>query len=213
MRLVLMLLALVFALTAPARAINLKVEPGRIIMADRLYGDRDYDALVIALNANPHIRTVLMRNFYGGLNLSTIIGVANLIRERGLATEVSGACVSACAIAFLGGVRRRTAADANPQGTYVAFHGAYRRGLVASDWESTVSSAVRRLTGGRMSEALIKDAYNLDQDGFLAFYDGKRYRRPDGTSVFRCAGTERKKTHDCPGIKGIDGISQGVFTP
>lgn len=211
-RVTMLMLALAMGFISSAHAVQLKIDGNRIVVSDRFYGDGDFDAFLQLVNSNPQIRTVLMRNFYGGIQLVTVIGVANFIREKGLSTEVSGACISACAIAFLGGVSRRTAPDANPKGTFVGFHGAYRNGLIAKDWEMTITNALRRLSGGRMNENIIRDAYNLDQNGYVAFYDGRRYRRADGTSIFRCAGNERKKTHDCPGLKGTDAYTQGIYT-
>ena len=197
---------------APAQAVDLSLSQGRIVMSGVLYGDRDFDQLQAFVKAHPEARTVLMRNFFGGINMSTFIGVASFIRERGLATEVSGACISACAIAFLGGVTRRTAADAKPQATFVAFHGISQRGNLAEEWRLTFTNALKRLTGGRMSDVVATQSFEVFDSGYIAFYDGRRYKRPDGTSVFRCVGTERKKTHDCPGMKGVDAHVQGVYT-
>lgn len=205
-------IALAGKFISPAYAVDLSIDHNRIVMSGILYGDREFDRLLAYVKEHPQARTVLMRNFFGGINMSTFVGVANFIREQGLSTEVSGRCVSACAIAFLGGVTRRTAPDANPEGTFVAFHGISQRGQLAEEWRGTFVNALKRLTGGRMSEVVATQSFEVFNDGYIAFYDGHRYKRPDGTSVFRCAGNERKKTHDCPGIKGVDAHMQGVYT-
>lgn len=195
-----------------ASAANYAVEGSRLVISDKLYGDRDIDRFADVLRSHPEVKTIVMKNFYGGVHMSGFLNITKMINDHGLATEVDGPCISACALAFIGGVRRGAAPGADPKRTFVAFHGIYRAGRQSDTYRQTYVSAVRRYTGGRMSAKLAGDAYDLPQSGYVAFYDSRQMKRPDGSSVFMCTGKEKRKTADCPAVPAIDAYAAGVFT-
>ena len=77
-----------------------------------------------ALAKSTSIRTVVVRNSPGGY-VPTAYEIANLMREKGLRTAVSGYCNSGCSRIFLGGVDRRFTDDYPLSLTNVGFHGHY----------------------------------------------------------------------------------------
>lgn len=62
------------------------------------------DRLTDALSRHPEIKTVGIGS--AGGNVIEAIKAGHLVRQLGLETQLSGECVSACPIFFLGGVRR-----------------------------------------------------------------------------------------------------------
>jgi hypothetical protein len=62
-------------------------------------------SLAAALARNPGVKEIVLDSDGGFVNQGR--AVARLIEQRGLDTRVVGRCKSACAIAFMGGVRRR----------------------------------------------------------------------------------------------------------
>lgn len=83
---------------------NLIVRGDKLIVRGPV--ERDfYDALKKALQENPGIKTVVLGS--DGGNVVGAIRAGFMIRERGLDTEVSDHCLSACPLVFMGGVNRR----------------------------------------------------------------------------------------------------------
>ena len=195
-----------------ARAADYKIDGSRLTISGTFYGDREFDDFTTMVRKEPAIKTIVMKQFYGGVNMSNSLSFPKFIRESGLATEVDGPCFSACATAFVGGVRRGLAPTADPNKTVVGFHGAYQAGRVYEPFEITYVNAIRRYTGGRMSEAMIRRAYWLPQNGFLAFFDPRRGTNEKGQSVFVCTGKEKRQVADCEALAGVDGYKVGVFT-
>lgn len=62
------------------------------------------DRLRNALSRHPEVKTVAIGS--GGGSVMEAIEAGYLVRQMGLSTQLSGECVSACPIFFLGGVRR-----------------------------------------------------------------------------------------------------------
>lgn len=69
------------------------------------------------LTGAPDLRRVYLNS--GGGRTGPAMGLARMIRARGLDTQVSGDCLSACTLIFLGGVRRIIGAEAR-----LGFHAA-----------------------------------------------------------------------------------------
>jgi hypothetical protein len=81
------------------------------MQADRdylwIYGDiveGFYEDLVAILNAHPQVTTVGLGS--GGGSVRDAVLAGQEIRKRGLDTQLSGPCYSACPLVFIGGVRR-----------------------------------------------------------------------------------------------------------
>ena len=72
-----------------------------------VYGDvveGFYEQLVSTLNAHPEIQTVAIGSAGGSVRDAILSGLE--IRSRGLQTQLTGACLSACPLVFMGGVER-----------------------------------------------------------------------------------------------------------
>ncbi len=72
-----------------------------------VYGDvvdGFYEQLLYVLNANPQVTHVSLGS--GGGNVRDAVLAGYEIRKRGLSTQLSGPCYSACPLVFIGGERR-----------------------------------------------------------------------------------------------------------
>ena len=203
-----------FALSAfVADAAQFRVEGSRLYVSGEMHGDREFERFAAMIRNNPAVKTIVMKDFYGGaVQWGSFTTITKFIRDQKLATEVDGPCVSACALAFLSGVRRSTAPGADPKRSFIGFHGIYNSlgGTHASEFQGTFVNALRRYTGGRMPEAVARKAFSLPRDGFLAFFDARKGKGKNGVSVVLCEHFGRDD--GCIGITGIDGLSAGVFT-
>lgn len=197
-----------------AEAASFTVDGNRLIISGALYGDHEFGRFTGYLRANPGITTVVMKDFFGGMTQAgSFLAITEVIRARKLTTEVDGPCVSACALAFLGGVKRGTAPGANPERSFVAFHGVYTGGGVHSDeFKPMFVNALRRYTGGKMPEKVALKAFSLPPDGFIAFFDKRRTKGKKGVSVILCEDFKKADEGGCVGVTGIDAYSAGVFT-
>ena len=198
---------------SPLRRRNLRIDGSRLYVSGEMHGDREFERFAAMIRDNPAVKTIVMKDFYGGaVQWGSFTTITKFIRDRKLATEVDGPCVSACALAFLGGVRRSTAPGADPKRSFIGFHGIYNGhgGTHASEFQGTFVNALRRYTGGRMPEAVARKAFSLPRDGFLAFFDARKGKGKNGVSVVLCEHFGRED--GCVGITGIDGLSAGVFT-
>ena len=77
-----------------------------------------------ALNANPSVKTLILRNSPGG-DVKAAYAIGNMVREKQLRTAVSGFCNSGCSRLFLGGIERLFTDDYPADLTHVGFHGHY----------------------------------------------------------------------------------------
>ena len=74
------------------------------------------EALGRMLGAHPGVQRILLES--GGGSIAEARGAVRVIREHALATHVDGHCASACALIFVGGIRRSMGSTAR-----VGFHG------------------------------------------------------------------------------------------
>ncbi len=195
---------------SPVAAADYRVDGNRLTVSGAFYSDREFGRFAAYVRENPAVDTIVMKDFSGGMHMTGFLNFTRFIRDRKLATEVDGPCMSACALAFLGGVRRGLAPGADPKTSVVAFHGVYdMAGKPYEPFEGTFVSALRRYTGGRMSAAVARRAFSLPQNGLLMFFDPKRGKRRDGLSVVICE--DLRRTETCAAVRGIDALSAGVF--
>jgi hypothetical protein len=213
-RLVACVVGAIFAVAASAAdAAQFRVDGPRLYVSGEMHGDREFERFAALIRDNPAVKTIVMKDFYGGaVQWGSFTTITKFIRDKNLATEVDGPCVSACALAFLGGVRRSTAPGADPKKSFVAFHGIYNSlgGTHASEFQGTFVNALRRYTGGKMPESVALKAFSLPRNGFLAFFDARKGKGKNGASVILCEHFGRED--GCVAITGIDGLSAGVFT-
>jgi hypothetical protein len=196
----------------PAEAAEFSIDGVRLTMSGTIYGRHEFETLSKLIRENPAVKIVVMKNFYGGrAGTAGFFNFTKFIRDNKLATEVDGACVSACAIAFMGGVQRSVSPKADPKKSFVAFHGLYiRGGKLVEEYEPTYVAALQRYYGGRMPAAVAKRAYTMPKNGFLAFFDG---RKAGGEiSVILCEDARKFSSGGCKGITDVDAHKVGVYT-
>lgn len=206
---------LVFAgLAAPAAAADFKIDGERLTISGTIYGRHEFETLARFIRDNPKVTIIVMKDFYGGrAGTAGFFNFTKFIRDNKLSTEVDGACFSACAVAFMGGVRRSISPKADPKKSFVAFHGAYfGGGRPDKGFEKTFVSALRRYSGGRMPEIVARLAYAMPPKGFLLFLDARKAKPKGGISVIACKDGDLLAKGDCIGVSDIDSRKVGVFT-
>jgi len=203
-------LCLAAIIAPPAAAMEMRVEGNRMILSGMVDG-QTANAVMMTLAGNRAIDTVVLRNSGGGA-AGAMIALADALRERRVTTMVDGRCLSACAMIFMGGVRRTIAPGADARRTFVGFHGVQQPHQPARDWDQAMVSAIRRFSGGRVSPALALDMVSLPRAGYAAFWHPRHFRRADGASVAWCVGGEANRPEGCRGRGGIDGLRAGIFT-
>lgn len=214
-------LAVQFALAVPAAAMDFRVAGNQLVMSGRTGGD-ELAKLRDLIPENPQIDTVILRDAPGG-KVYTAQRLGEMIGERGWRTAVSGSCMSACVLIFLGG-RERHFADGKPGNrTYIAIHTPIYSVDRGQTWPLPRTPVPREQgplvywmmerVGDRGDRALLERGIGNDHpDGFLYFFDHVRLRRPDGVSVFQCKGPEKRKVADCEKIPGKDALQSGLVT-
>ena len=205
--------ALVMSWSAPpAEAAEFSVDGERLTMSGAIYGRHEFETLSRLVRDKPAVKIIVMKNFYGGrAGTAGFFNFTKFIRDSKLSTEVDGACVSACAIAFMGGVKRSISPKADPKKSFVAFHGLYiRGGKLVEDYEPTYVAALQRYSGGRMPANVAKLAYSMPKDGFVAFRDGRK--AGSKISVIVCQDARKMRSGGCEGVTDVDAHKVGVFT-
>lgn len=207
-------LIMLAGLPALATAADFKVDGERLIMSGRIYGRHEFETLSKLIRDNPKVSIIVMKDFYGGrAGTAGFFNFTKFIRDNKLSTEVDGACFSACAVAFMGGVKRSISPKADPKKSFVAFHGAYYPGGRPDEaFEATFVSAMRRYSGGRMPETVAKYAYAMPPKGFLLFLDARKAKPKSGISVIACEDGEQLGKGGCTGITDVDAHKVGVYT-
>jgi len=203
-----------------AAAMDVRLAKEQIIMSGPIDGGelaklRD----VMADPAARSVDTVVLRDSPGG-DYWTSQRIAELIRERGWRTAVSGHCFSGCALMFLGGRTRHFTDDKPALQTQLAFHGTYyvRDGIgsVRGDLNPVTTYAARqwikRHTDGKMSDAMLERFERLPGSDFIHFFDPHRLPRKDQPSVFVCPRDKQEGKYRCTSIGGTDVYQEGIVT-
>lgn len=203
-----------------ANAMEFRVAGNQLVMSGRIAGN-EVAMLRDLAPANPQIDTVVLRDAPGG-NIYVAQRLAEMIGERGWRTAVSGSCMSACVLIFLGG-RERHFADGKPGNlTFIAIHTPIfaGEGQIWPPPRSTLQGAqgpmihwMMQRVGNNGDRALLERGIGNDHpDGFMYFFDHVRHRRADGISVFQCKGPEKKKVAECEQIPGKNARRAGLLT-
>jgi hypothetical protein len=172
--------------------------------------DGDAEQVQKAL-ASSAITTVILRNSPGGDSM-TGTKIAEILRQRGLGTAVSGFCYSVCGRIFLGGRTRQFTDDYAPEFTNIGFHGYYQGAVL--DEMSVERLGLRQwyinYSDGKADPALIDRWLGIPvSSGVIHFYNPARVWR-GGVSTFLCQGAERD-VENCEHI-GKTALDVGVVT-
>jgi len=131
---------IILASGSPTQAMFMQVIDDQIVLSGEVQMG-DFERLRGHLDGNPRITTVVLRDSPGG-SVQPMWNVMKLIRDRQLRTAISGYCVSACAMMFLGGVERQFTDDQAAGKTYVAFHGPHNQNGTVSGTDTAVFKQV-----------------------------------------------------------------------
>lgn len=168
-----------------------------------------------SLQANPNIKTIVLRNSYGG-HVSTGYSAGQLLRQLGMRTVVSGYCISSCSRIFLGGAVRQFSSETPLNKTYVGFHGHYdnignidtafveKMGLY--DW-------IIKYTDSKVDKKLLAQwiAFRRNTDIVAFFHPSTSFS--DNLTVRNCENYTRASGAPlrCSGVQP-DAMLQGVIT-
>jgi hypothetical protein len=210
-----MALALGLAVLAPglpANAMKMTTEGDKLTIEGSIEEAEVFRFIALLDELKDQIKTVVFHDSPGG-NLDTSYRVAQLIRQRGLGTAVSGYCASGCGIMFMGGVRRQLA-DENVGKTFVGFHGAYDQyGAPHLGSLPFLKKVLVSYADGKADEALIDRWMALRPDGLIYFFDSERMRRKsDSASTFLCRESPKGAFDNCEGLPNKTGYDLGIFT-
>ncbi len=141
--------------------------------------------------------------------------IGNDIRQRKLATVVSGQCSSACANMFLGGVSRQYAAVGDTKRQHVlGYHGSYNKITKTLNSKRTADYFVT-MTDGKMSEEFVNKFIKLENKaGLMRFMHRDQRSNPTAPLTQLCNGTEERSKRDeqCAILPDVDALQKGVVT-
>jgi hypothetical protein len=209
------LFSLFSALACPVSAMEVSLQGGTIMMSGAVV-QGDLDKLKTISAANPEIKTVVLKNSFGG-HVDSGYQVGEWIREQGMRTVVVGYCISSCSRMFLGGVSRQFAQDSSTEPSHIGFHGHY-------DSSGSVNAAlvekkglhawIMKYTDGRADSELVAKwvAFRRNTDVVNFFHPETKFS--DNLSVRNCERYTRTNGAPlrCPGISNTDALKQGIIT-
>ena len=159
------------------------------------------------------IERLILVNGPGG-DLWTGMQVARMVREAKIKTVVSGYCMSACSLIFMGGKERAFGTGHSPRLTLIGIHGAHDRETkqVQPTLMPQMYALYRQTMGERFDSELINQAlYQIKEaSGFLRLREIERNSEKDRTPWF-CA-TGQTPPEQCQQHSGKDAYSLGVVT-
>lgn len=202
-----------------ACAMDVRVAGNQLVLSGGISGD-EIAKVRDTLLANPQIDTVVLRDSGGG-DVWTAMRLGEVFEEKGYKTAVSGYCMSACVIIFLGGRERSFADGKVGSRTFLAMHTPIfstesLRGIKGSPSRPArgqLFNWMGKRLGAAGDKALLERALeNDDPSGFMYFFDIARKTRKDGVTAFQCKGPEKKKVADCEKLPGTDALRAGLVT-
>ncbi|TWO66009.1 hypothetical protein FN976_26890 [Caenimonas sedimenti] len=184
-------IALTMALPLTAAAMEVEVKVPYVILSGSVNGT-EMRALKAALEENPGITTVVLKNSPGG-DARTGYMMGEFIRERGLNTGVSGLCASSCSRFFLGGKERFFTDDQPLNRTAVALHGNYGHdGKLIDTAVGPLKAWIIKYSDGKARPDLVEQWVRLPINrGMAYFYHPTESPAGYGpTRLLICQGTE-----------------------
>jgi hypothetical protein len=203
------------AITASVHAMEVLLQGNTIVMSGPVI-QGDFDNLKTLSAANPEIKTIVLKNSFGG-HVDTGYQVGEWIREQGMRTVVVGYCISSCSRMFLGGVTRQFAQDAPNEPGHIGFHGHYdNSGSVntALVEKKGLHAWVMKYTDGKADSELVAKwvAFRRNTDVVNFFHPEAKFS--DNLTVRNCERYTRSTGAPlrCPGIPNTDALKQGIIT-
>jgi len=167
-----------------------------------------------AIASQPNIKTVVLRNSWGG-HIESGYRIGERIRELGLATVVSGHCVSSCSRMFLGGKERRFSSDFGLERTFVGFHGHYDSNgklnpSLVERWNLAQWSI--KHSDGKADPELVQRWVSIElNSGMVAFVHPNTSTPFRSEKTFFCNGREANRPLSCRTIPET-ALNMGVIT-
>jgi len=196
----LLFVGLLLCTTTPSLAMEMHVAGNQLILSG---GITELDYVKFTRQLIPTVRQIVLTDSPGG-SVSSALDIADDIRRKGLSTTIRGYCRSACALIFLGGVQR-TLADSK---SHVDFHAMYSYNYSSPTQRPStarygkIASFLSDMTGGKLSDALIKTILRKQRGGFVYFFRDR---------TFNCNGDEPNRPSGCAKLPQT-ALDQGVIT-
>jgi hypothetical protein len=222
--LLVLLMGASLSIAAPAMQFELRpvadASPARaaLVMSGKVDGT-ELRQLKDWMAKQPDIDTIILKNSTGG-DAAAGYAVGEYIRDKGLATGVTGHCLSSCSRMFLGGKTRFFTDELPPEKTMVGFHGNYRSdGSLSTERLHTLKRWVMKYMGWN-DEQRSKYEFLVDQwvntgnhHGFMYFFDETKFKTEDGASVIYCTGSEprQQRLANCQRKRDVSAREIGVI--
>jgi len=184
----------ILALCSSGWGMDMRVIGDQVILTGPMSG---FEVTQFMSSLTRAVTTVVFHNSGGG-DFDAGLNLAAMIRQRGLTTVAQGSCISSCANAFLGGVRRYLA----DHQSYVAFHGHYKYSAPMQSRIGEMRNFYADMTDGKVSDELVLLWMRKPRPGMIYFFKPQTYS---------CNGTEVRRPRDCEKLlqKAMD---QGIIT-
>lgn len=203
----------VFWLAPCTYAMDVEIRQPFIFLSGKVTGN-EQRVLQAAVEEHPGITTVVLKNSSGG-DARAGYATGEYIREKGLATLLSGYCRSSCSRMFLGGTTRAYSDDQPLERTAVGFHGNYAQdGSLQQARMPALKAWIIKHSDGKANPLLVEQWVNLsNHNGFAYFYHPQVPGiGPDG--VMLCQGSEDPKQRKelCAKPQQGDALANGIVT-
>ena len=167
----------------------------------------EFERFRMLYDAHPEIRCLELRTSPGGATYGAL-QIGQMARDRGMRTVARGRCVSACALAFLGGEPRELGAPWRGEPTVLLLHGSFDRATALPDatFRESIHAWVTERSEGRMPAELLTEALDIaDPAGGLLIAAGT------GSAAVRlCPGEPTRSA--CRVVDGASAATLGITT-
>lgn len=202
-----------FCLASCTYAMDVEIREPFVFLSGKVTGN-EHRILQAAVEEHPGITTVVLKNSSGG-DARAGYATGEYIREKGLATLLSGYCRSSCSRMFLGGTTRAYSDDQPLERTVVGFHGNYAQdGSLQQARMPALKAWIVKYSDGKANPQLVEQWVNLsNHNGFAYFYHPQVPGiGPDG--VMLCQGNEDPKLRKelCAKPQQGDALANGIVT-
>jgi hypothetical protein len=169
----------------------------------------DLESFKAQLAAGP-LRTVILANNPGG-DLRAALWIARQISAHKITTVVQGACISACAVMFMGGQVRQMMDGVALHLNRIGFHGAHKKDdySISEKGSEAAGAWIREASGGKFSGELLERAMKIRLAADVMFF---YYPRPGRTSAFFCPVGAKPRPTACEQLPDTDALKAGVLT-
>jgi hypothetical protein len=208
-----LLIALLLAAASVAHAMDFHRVDDVLVMSVPV-NEGDLVRLRDALASGPKPALVLLDDSPGG-DLWVGYQLANLIRQEGLPTAVSGKCESACGLIFLSGTRRAFSDGRAIAQTMVGLHGAHAVGSFQPlpELGPRMAWVIKTSTDRKYpADLLQRTVYPRHaEDMVYAFFPGRYPAGAKGRGVVECLKQPDAK-FKCDMLDGLDALGIGIVT-